>query len=271
MLKINCVIVAYNNEIDNLDNIRPLITNKINAKIIICDNSEKKELKIANYKFCEENYIKYIDMHGNKGLSKAYNEAIKELDNDSWMVIFDQDTDISQDYFVELGKSLNSYPNVNIHVPIVKSKRCQISPSQLKKYRVKSIELSTPGIYTGITAINSGMAIKKEVFNLVGNYNEKIFLDYLDHFFIKEYRKHFKEIAVFNSILNQDFSDDDHSNFLRDLNRFRIYSNDFYEFCKDSLEGRIYCLMKLSFRASKLSMMHKKLDFFKIALERRKE
>lgn len=271
MLKMNCVIVLYNKKLGNLDNIRLLSKVNINAKFIVCDNSENDNIKFVNNRFCEEHNIKYIDMKGNKGLSRAYNEAIKELDNGDWMIIFDQDTNIPQDYFVKLIRSINNYPNINIHVPIVKSIRWQMSPSKLKKYKVKRINHCRPGTYTDITAINSGMVINKKVFDLIGKYNERIFLDYLDHFFIKKYRKHFKEIAVFDSVLNQDFSDEDHSDFSRDLNRFRTYSKDFYEFCKDSIEGRVYYYIKISYRAAKLSMLHKKFDFFIIALERRKE
>jgi GT2 family glycosyltransferase len=174
MIKVKCVIVAYNKEIANCNNIRLLNTNEINTEFIICDNSESNEMKISNYRFCEKKNFKDSDMKGNKGLSRAYNEVIKLLDNDDWMVIFDQDTDVPQDYFANLEESINTYPTVNIHVPIVKSIRAQMSPSQLKKNSVRRIKHTVPGSYTNITAINSGMAIRGEVFYVVGNYNEKI-------------------------------------------------------------------------------------------------
>ena len=267
MLKFNCIIVTYNKKISSIDNIQFLNNNKTNVKLTICDNSEEQEIRTANHRYCMKYKIKYSDMHGNKGLSRAYNEAIKELKNDDWMVIFDQDTDVPIDYFSELEKSIAAYPSINIHVPVVKSIKGQMSPSKLNRYCVKKILSIAPGAYTDITAINSGMAIRKEVFDAVGNYNENIFLDYLDHFFIREYHKHFRQIAVFDCVLNQEFSDDDHSNFSRDLKRFQIYKNDFYEFCKDSATGRIYYLLKLSYRAAKLSIAHKKIGFLKMFMK----
>ena len=110
MLKFNCIIVTYNKKISSIDNIQFLNNNKTDVKLTICDNSEEQEIRTANHKYCMKYKIKYIDMHGNKGLSRAYNEAIKELKNDDWMVIFDQDTDVPIDYFSELEKSIAAYP-----------------------------------------------------------------------------------------------------------------------------------------------------------------
>lgn len=271
-MNLNIILVIYNLKCNNSTTLNT-ISNCKNERhnIFVCDNSTDAIIKNDNESYCIDNGIHYIDMNRNAGLSRAYNRALKEIDDDSWVIIFDQDTQIPDGYFKELRKSINNYPQIKMHVPVVRSNFMQMSPCRLKKYRVKKIKSISAGIYSDITAINSGMAIKKDVFEITGGYNEKIFLDYLDHHFVKQFRKYYKEIAVFNCTIIQEFSDEDHSDFPRDLKRFRIYSNDFYEFCKDSMEGRVYYYVKLSYRAAKLSLLHKKFDFFKIALERRKE
>lgn len=271
-MRLDIILVIYNLKCKNSITLNTLLNCKDEKhNIFVCDNSTDSNIKNNNESYCIDSGIHYIDMNGNVGLSRAYNRALKEIDNEGWVIIFDQDTKIPEEYFNKLRESINNYPQIKMHVPIVNSRFMQMSPCRLKKYRVKRVELMDAGIYSDITAINSGMAIKKDVFKITGGYNERIFLDYLDHHYVKRFKKYYKEIAVFDCTIFQDFSDDDHSDFSRDLNRFRIYSNDFYEFCKDSMEGRVYYYVKLSFRAAKLSMLHKKFDFFRIALERRKE
>lgn len=270
-MKFTCIVVIYNLACENSITLKSLLKTGIdNLNIIVCDNSVKFQMKNSNIMFCNERAIKYLDMEGNSGLSKAYNRALKEIDTDSWVVIFDQDTKITVEYFDKLNESISQYPEVYMHVPIVKSKNMQMSPSLSKGYSVKRINMSTSGVYKDITAINSGMAVKRDVFEKTGSYNENIFLDYLDHYFAREYKNIFKEIAVFECVIIQDFSDEDHTNYSRDLSRFEIYSKDFYEYCKDSIKGRAFYATKILYRSIKLSIVHKNIAFLKIAIERRK-
>jgi GT2 family glycosyltransferase len=269
-MKYTCIVVIYNLACENSITLKSLKNIGID-NIIVCDNSVKSQIKNSNIMFCNKQSIKYLDMEGNSGLSKAYNRALKEIDADSWVVIFDQDTKIIEEYFDKLSESICKYPEVYMHVPIVKSKNMQMSPSISKGYNVKKINHSTSGVYKDITAINSGMAVKGEVFEKTGIYNENIFLDYLDHYFVREYKNIYKKIAVFDCVIIQDYSDEDHTNYSRDLNRFEIYSKDFYEYCKDSIKGRVFYIIKILYRSVKLSILHKNIAFIKIAIKSRKK
>lgn len=272
IVNIKCVIVIYNMQCEDsrcLVSILKLKTQKLN--LIVCDNSNVSLFKKNNREFCEENHIEYIDMQGNHGLSRAYNKALTKVEKNEWVVLFDQDTRISNNYFVELEKSVNTYPHIYIHVPIVKSEKLLMSPSLASKYKVSKTTITKPGLYTDITAINSGMAINRKVFTRVGKYNEEIFLDYLDHYFIRQYKKEYDQIALFNCVLNQEFSNNDHSNITRDLTRFKIYKDDFYQFCKDSARGKLFYLTKILYRAFKLSYLHHNAVFIKSLVERAKK
>lgn len=265
----HCIVVIYNTRCEGSLSLNSLFMIKlVNLKILVCDNSTKFNIKDANVRYCNKYGIEYMDMKGNVGISKAYNKALSKIDNDNWVVIFDQDTEIPREYFDELNNSILKYPHVYIHVPVVKSNNTQISPCLISNYNVKKTTLESPGLYRHITAINSGMAIRRDVFYKVGGYNEDIFLDYLDHYFIREYKKHFKEIALFNCTLVQSFSDADHSNISSDLNRFKIYKKDFYQFCKDSITGKMFYIIKLFYRSIKLSIFHRNVVFLKCLIER---
>jgi len=260
-MELNCIVVLYNTKCEDSLGVNTLIEPKLhNLKIVICDNSEKVDIKENNKRFCNKLEIEYIDMKGNLGLSKAYNKALTRINHDSWFVIFDQDTIVNPNYFHELNKSIANYPNTYIHVPIVKSRGIRISPSVMRGYSVKSLAINNYGLYSNVTAINTG---KSCVFEKIGNYNEEIFMDYLDHYFIREYNKNFKNIAIFNCELAQEFSDHDHSDICKDLERFIIYKKDFYHFCNDSVYGYIFYLFKITYRAIKLSIYHKNIVFIR--------
>lgn len=237
-------------------------------KIHVCDNSTISKYKESNKQYCEKNDLIYTDMQGNVGLSKAYNAAISKMEESEWLLLFDQDTTINEHYLRELQLSIAKYPDIFIHVPVVQANKSIISPAHIRGHRVHRLETVAAGIYSDITAINTGTAIKKEVFDLIGTYNEAFFLDYLDHDFIRKYKKKYKKIAVFICIIDQDFSDDDHHNRERDIQRFTIYKHDFYLFCKDNIFGIFYYSFKIIYRAVKLTRIYQCTDFIKIAIGR---
>ena len=270
-MKFNCIIVVYNVRCENskaLSSLQKVNYNELG--LIVCDNSVISTVKNNNKLYCKLHKMEYFDMGGSLGLSKAYNKAINNVSSDDWVVIFDQDTEIVMEYFYKLSKSIERYPDIYLHVPIVNSKNNQMSPSIARKYSVKIVNGITSGSYENLTAINSGMAIKKTVYETVGVYNEDIFLDYLDHYFVREYKKVYKKIALFDCVLSQDFSNDDHSDFGRDIKRFKIFVKDFYVYCKDTFNGRVFFLIKTLYRSVKLAIMHKNVNFLKIFFEGRK-
>lgn len=262
------IIVIYNNKCEISNSISSILgLNKRCVEIVVCDNSTKKEISKNNEQFCKLQKVQYINMQGNAGLSRAYNRALMQTSSNQWVVLFDQDTIVDSTYFDELEKSILIYPNTTIHVPVVKSKGVQISPCVMKGHVVKKMTVTRYGLYNNITAINTGMAIRASVFEKTGNYNEMIFLDYVDHYFIRNFSKYYHNIAVFKCILEQEFSDHDHSDLKSDVARFKIYKKDFYLFCKDSISGQIYYLFKIIYRTLKLTLYHKSLVFIKKLLE----
>ena len=263
-MKFRVVIVIYNCECEVSKCISSILgLNNQCVELLICDNSTIAETAKKNEQFCKLQKIHYINMQGNAGLSKAYNRALIQISPDQWLVLFDQDTIVNPTYFDKLEKSILFYPNTFIHVPVVKSKEVQISPCVIKGHVVTRMTVTHYGLHSNITAINTGMAIRASVFEKTGNYNEVIFLDYVDHYFIRNFNKLYHNMAVFNCTLKQEFSDHDHSDLKTDVARFIIYKKDFYLFCKDSISGHIYYLCKIFYRSLKLTLYHKSLVFIK--------
>lgn len=260
------IVVLYNQSCNESISCKDLQEIDFTYNVIIADNSI---IKNNNSEICKEHKWKYINMNGNQGISKAYNKAIDSIDlKDYWVVLLDQDTHINLQYFEKLTESIINKPNLWIKVPIVKNNNHYLSPSIIRKYSIKRVK-DTEDIFTNLnlTAINTGMAIYSEVFNTI-KYDERFFLDFIDHNFIRNYNLKFKmKLDVFNSILQQNFSDDKHDNFTSDVTRFKIFISDYKLFCNTSISGRMYYSIKVFLRSIKLSMIYKDLIFLKIVFK----
>jgi rhamnosyltransferase len=263
----NCIFVIYNLDIKisvSLKSVtKAIIPKDFGLKIWVCDNTVKQWIKDENKVVCNNRNWAYFDMGGNLGLSKAYNRALAEIPENEWVVLFDQDTLIPENFFVELLKSIKKYPSILMHVPYVESLGKRISPSVIYGHVIRNGKKIKYGENNEITAINSGMAMHKSIFSKTGLYDERFFLDCIDHHFVKLYKKSGGKIAVFNCKLEQAFSGDDHSDWEKDYCRFLIYKKDFYLFCRDSFSGKTYYFLKIVLRALRLSLIYKNFAFIR--------
>ena len=264
--KVYIIIVIYNMSCKDSVTVNYIdkMSHKAGVDVIICDNSTDDHN--INEDYCNENEYCYIDMNGNKGLSKAYNAAIMRIhDKDAWIILLDQDTELDVDFLAKMKESIMDFPNILVHVPIVLDDAGILSPTLINHYR--SIRIKDPFINNpNLSAINSGMMINLRAFEKIGLYEESLFLEYIDHYFLRKYRENNGEIIVVDTKLFQNFSENDHTNIDGDLKRFSIYLNDFKIFCNTSFYGKLYYYLKILYRGMKLSLIYKDLRFIKKVL-----
>ena len=239
----------------------------LNGRIVFCDNSTDAEIKNYNVSYVENlknDRIFYLDMHGNKGLSKAYNSAIANLslNENDFVVIFDQDTLIPQDMQLRYENFISKNKDADMICPVVLDSVGVMSPSiasGTKFSHIASISQINGTNISSYSFINSGMCIKRSVFDRI-KYEENLFLDFVDHDFILSAKKNGFKIKICKEVvLNQNFSGVTKNTYNQDFSRFCIYMKDakvFYRkwFCKN------YKLILLP-RALKLCMIHKNLSF----------
>lgn len=253
---IYCVIVLYNKSLK--DSITFKCLNSINdLNIIVCDNSTE------NFKNAE--YIKsydfiYLNMNGNKGLSKAYNVALDFLKGKSGILcLFDDDTDVPKDYFdVLLNKAKSS--NADVFLPIVYDSIGILSPCKMDNLNVERINKLEELNSRNITGINSGMAIDLDVFKDY-RYDENLFLDYIDHDFLRSIKQRNKKIDILQTKINQNFSRSTDSSIESSLHRFSIYKKDFKYFYKSNLKSRLFADVCVFKRMIDLTIKFKTLKF----------
>lgn len=247
-IKFDIVAVVYNRFIASIPWIETINENKHIANIIICDNSDEQTYSIENRKY--RNII-YIDMHGNRGLSIAYNTAIK-LCTSPHVVILDDDTELPHDYVNRVANSIQRYKDADIILPIVKSNKVLMSPCKKGLYRFSEVSNLNrmPRI---VSAINSGMIIRTNLFRRI-KYRESLFLDMIDHAFMDDARNLNASVVVDKTIvLRQNYSreTDSKSSAMR---RYRITRSDERIYYSDSLLGRIYCELHLLYLKLRLQV-----------------
>lgn len=252
------LVVLYNSDIKKID----IFSQNINSFYI--DNSINEKIKQVNCKFSKENNINYIDMEGNKGLSKAYNKAIETIKptEEDYIVIFDQDTKFDCDIFDKYINYIEKNPKIDVICPLVEDSIGFLSPCLIKKSGFEHIhnkEHINDEYIDNYSFINSGMCIKGRVFSEI-KYDENLFLDFIDHDFIFSLKKNNFKIGICPEILlYQEFSGVTKNSFEQDYNRFKIYVKDAkYYYSKNFDNSYFFKILK---RAIKLCLVHRKLVF----------
>ncbi len=250
------VVIIYNRLIEESLSCSSL---KGQRNVIIFDNS--REEFIYNNKMISEYYgFEYITYHSNIGISRAYNkviEYIKKSTTEYYVSWFDDDTIISEEYFKAMKIHIQN-GTYDLLAPIVKDNEGILSPSymlmgfyprRLRNFNVKKKNL---------TAINSGLCVSWKVYQKV-NYNEQLFLDYVDHVFINNAKNEGFSIHIVNTVITQNFSETTKNEIEQIKSRFEIYSKDFLNAYRKVI-AKIFLLI----RAIKRSFKYKTFSFIEI-------
>ena len=257
IIKIFAIVVLYNKNVEDSVALNCLKSVE-GVDVIICDNSTSD---YKNCYFAKKFGFFYISMGTNKGLAKAYNKALDFLSGKSgYVCILDDDTEISNEYFEKLKKSMQESPK-DIYLPFLYDGTGLLSPCKIKGIFVSRFKNMESVNKKNITGINSAMAINLKIFNEGYRYNEKYFLDYIDHDFLRVMKKKNKSIGFLKINLFQNFSGNDFSCKESSLKRFKIYKKDFKRFCSHNFFSRICSFFVIIKRLIKLTIKFKTLDF----------
>lgn len=250
---IKALIVIYNKSLKESLTLNSIAGEK-GVEIYIADNSTK-DYKNAEYALRQGYH--YFDMGGNTGLSKAYNRVISQLEkNEDLICLFDDDTRVGSGYFETLRKAAKQQGNIDIFAPIVRDRKGILSPcvfKVLKGIRVRDVEKIPKN---NISVINSGLAIRLRVFNDY-KYDEGLFLDYIDHAFIKDVINRDKsKIHIMDAIIEQNFSGSSRLNAKENKERFLIFKKDMGYFCGKYGVPIFFCKLSLLMRRVSAFLKH---------------
>lgn len=224
-MNILVIVVIYNKSIEEIK----YLSSIKGADILIYDNSVRPQIPPTN--------IYYFHNKNNGGVSIAYNYGIKlanKLQKD-FLILLDQDTSFDEKILETYSRYANKFGRGYIYAPIVKNGERIYSPFIEGKYKNHPQNMSTfnyKRVYSidGKSLINSGMMVSLEIINDIGDFNEKIKLDFSDIYFIEKYKKKNREIILIDAYLEHKLSGDEGKNKQKELMRYRYYCNGAKEF-----------------------------------------
>ncbi len=179
--KIFGIIVSYNPVIsDLLELCKVLIQSDIN--VLVIDNTEEE-----NYIFDEFigiNNLRLVRLWSNDGIATAQNVGIKlalEQGAES-VVFFDQDSVINKEFlFSLLAPMMRAEVMVSAPMYVDKISNVVVPIDKVNYWGILNrTNRSDFDIADNYLVISSGMAVKREVFEVVGMMNEDYFIDYVD-------------------------------------------------------------------------------------------
>ena len=225
-MKIFAVVVIYNVDLALSASFKSA-SGQADVQVLVVDNSTDQSFN--NQETARQAGSWFLSMGTNQGLAKAYNRALEYLADKQgdWVVLLDDDTTVPASYW----NQLRTVSCDRIWLPQVRTEKgTLISPAQFRHGFVHRIE-SCKDI-ENVTGINSGMAVPKTVFESY-RYDERYFLDYIDHQFMKDMAQRQIPASIMNCVLKQSFSaesDDVTASLLR-IRRQKKDLDIFYEDC----------------------------------------
>lgn len=244
------ILVVYNKHLTDSPSFNSVINR--GYSVIICDNSTKD---MENESVVLNNHCTYLSMYGNLGLSKAYNKAIdfiqkSNLEMEGRVILLDDDTVLPEEYFEKCLEN-NDF---DIYFPIVRDENGILSPCEMADDIPKRV--SCIHSIKEISAINSGMCISLSCFKDY-RYDERYFLDYIDHAFIRDMKKKNKCFGLMDVTLYQNFSDVVNTKESA-KNRLNIFLKDIHIYYENNLWKYVYLKCK---RKLKLCIKYRDISF----------
>lgn len=107
--------------------------------------------------------IDYVHAPDNAGLPAVYGAAIDRARDHDVVVLLDQDSGLPSDYFEHVRAACHAQPECAVFLPIVESHGRIVSPGSYRWIKGRYWRTARHGLVAavGLTAINSGMAVRR--------------------------------------------------------------------------------------------------------------
>lgn len=233
------VVVLYRKNVSEIRSWKLFETLVHLGKIELCivDNTVDCQLSSENEMFCASlgDGVRYFGTGVNYGLSKAYNLAWKNHDN-PWYMFADDDTLFSEEYVNNVMDELAQSESIICGVITADGK--PFSPIREPRFFSKQIEfITSPGDYRNIYAVNSGLVINRKILELLGGFDERLFLDMVDYDLMDRLiEADLSRVKVLAGSIEQSFSGNTPISLSNYFPRLRMFARDIFTYSK--LRGR---------------------------------
>lgn len=177
-------MVLFNPDTTIVENIKGY--EQIVNEVILVDNSEEDNSLL----FSDLSFVKYISLRENTGIANALNVGINEL-SERFILTMDQDSKISD----ALIKAYIDYLNTNDRADIG-----ALTPQFHTDRNPASMKAGSEEV---LLSMQSGTCFKRVVFEKIGMFDAKLFLDVVDwEYFLRMRTSGYKLIRINDAILD---------------------------------------------------------------------
>jgi glycosyltransferase involved in cell wall biosynthesis len=268
------IIVLYKTSLENSKTIQTISENfGGEMNLMVFDNSPERQYSENEFLLDKFKIIYYHD-GSNPGLSFAYNIALKNasLLNLKWLLLLDQDTNFTPEYFEEiLELEINKLPNNVVAVlPRVISiiDNQMISPTRMTLGGFsKPISIKSGVINESISGINSGTVLSVPFMNSISGFSLNYSLDMLDHWYFRKIEQKCEKVYLLDSLIKQDLSVFGNFEENISLTRYKqlLYAESFF-ISEDGIISFYIFKMRLILRLLK-QINYKNKSYFKLTLK----
>ncbi len=173
------VVISYQPSVEFIKNIQALAT-QVN-EIIIVDNCSSPSGRVIIEESATGDNVTVIYNGENLGIGSALNAGIRFAKERGyeWIGTFDQDSRITSGFVKKMLDTYDLYVD-NARVAILSPQYRDQKTGRMSAAGNNSEESLFKTVFTTMT---SGNIVKVNIFDLVGYFNEDLFIDYVDHEF----------------------------------------------------------------------------------------
>lgn len=212
--------------------------------------------------------IPYVYRHNGKNeyLSSIYNQTIRELRQNEYLVLLDHDSVFDSAFFAEAERSIRSHPDIDLFLPRIFSGQQLVSPSRMTLFKGSYLKRCRPGLLPTrrAMAINSGMVISgRYLLHGFPGYDTDYHFYCTDCDFMWKFRKHAPYCCVMDYDLRHklDFYGYDEP-FERKVGRFREMRRSFLTAMrKRALWAYWLCFVYMDVYSVKFAIQHRDRRF----------
>lgn len=234
--------------------------------ICIFDNTDTEDWGHEDWSLTDSNIrLDYFRDSSNPGIAAAFNHfaTVAQSQHIDWIVFLDQDTSLPLDFYEKYFLQAQKSNSCNLVLPKVYSNSALISPSHYKWYRTSHIKepLLEEIELNSITAINSGLMVKRDFFLKNGGYNKNLRIDFCDHEFIERINGKGHYASILDISLQQDFSAET-NDLKKAIFRYKMYVGDLKAYATNKNKFLFFMrvdlphLLKLVFKYKSLSFVN---------------
>ena len=180
------IVVLYNPTHEVLKNIESYRTDL--STLFVVDNSDKPHPEIEK-SLRELSHTSFVSMQGNKGIAAALNKGMNlaQEKGAEWVLTMDQDSVAQPSMMGIMTNYIEDHPAKDVGI---------VSPFHVIHNQLPVSDLEFEDVPTTMT---SGNLVHMSVFKTVGPFDEKLFIDYVDHEFCLRLRSHNFRIVQLNT------------------------------------------------------------------------